>query len=298
MRDRSNDSDRVSRGMRDEAGVGPNPDAAVNLVPMRDLDRYTVAEGEPDIRGWSVFTATGRELGEVEDLLVDTESDEVVMIDIDLKRNDRHSMAPIRAAWIDREHRRVVLNTSAIETDDDVPALARQPASAPEDRARFNQQYERVYGDEGWQAGRDISIRRANDDIRITRRTPPPPSELSGRPAEVPHDRPAARAIDRVGDTVERGTDRASDAIDREPRRDVDRTADRGAAGTAAGRQVRYAQQRDEVVIERRPVVMEEVVVRRRVVDPSELEAGGTDASRPATGHDPMANRPPSDERR
>jgi len=84
---------------------------------MRDLHHYKVVAGEPDIRGWSVFTATGRELGDIEDLLVDTDLGEVVMIDIDLKRDDRHTLAPIKAAWIDRETHRVVLNTSMFDVD-------------------------------------------------------------------------------------------------------------------------------------------------------------------------------------
>ena len=120
---------RPNRGMRDEAGVGPNPRNTRQLVALKDLDDYKVADGEPDIRGWRVYTATGRELGEIEDLLVDTDISEVVMVDVDLKRDDRHTLAPIKAAWIDREHRRVVLNTSMFDVDDAIPALRR--ASEP-----------------------------------------------------------------------------------------------------------------------------------------------------------------------
>ena len=84
-----------SRGMRDEAGVGPNPRDARRLVPMRELGDYKLVDGEPDIRGWNVYTATGRELGDVQDLLVDPDMGEVVMLDVDLKRDDRHTLAPI-----------------------------------------------------------------------------------------------------------------------------------------------------------------------------------------------------------
>ena len=110
-------SDRTNRGMRDEAGVGPNPADAGRLIRLKDLRHFKIVDGEPDIRGWSVFTATGRELGEIEDLLVDTELEEVVMVDVDLKRDDRHTLAPIKAAWIDRETHRVVLNTSMFDVD-------------------------------------------------------------------------------------------------------------------------------------------------------------------------------------
>lgn len=110
-------SDRSNRGMRDEAGVGPNPADAGRLIRLKDLRHFKIVDGEPDIRGWNVYSATGRELGDIEDLLVDTELEEVVMVDVDLKRDDRHTLAPIKAAWIDREHKRVVLNTSMFDVD-------------------------------------------------------------------------------------------------------------------------------------------------------------------------------------
>src|ERR1051325_8366445 len=112
-------TDRTTRrGIHDEPRVGPDPREAMRLTPLKKLGDHRVANGEPDIRGWKVLTATGRELGEVEDLLVDTDMGEVVMVDVDLKRDDRHTLAPIKAAWIDREHRRVVLNTSMFDADD------------------------------------------------------------------------------------------------------------------------------------------------------------------------------------
>jgi len=131
-------SRKARRGMRDEAGVGPNPSEARRLVPMKDLDNYKVADGEPDIRGWNVFTATGRELGDIEDLLVDTDMGEVVMIDIDLKRDDRHTLAPIKAAWIDRESHRVVLNTSMFDVDGEIRAsdVPSRPVDVTPARAR------------------------------------------------------------------------------------------------------------------------------------------------------------------
>jgi sporulation protein YlmC with PRC-barrel domain len=171
MADRAKRSKKtVSRGMRDEAGVGPNPRDARRLTSMKDLDDYKVAEGEPDIRGWNVYTATGRELGDVEDLLVDVDLGEVVMLDIDLKRNDRHTLAPIKAAWIDRDNRRVVLNTTMFDADEAIPALGRRNEPVESESVRqFNERYERAYGADGWDRDRDITIRRANDDLVISR---------------------------------------------------------------------------------------------------------------------------------
>lgn len=271
----------ANRGMRDEAGVGPNPREARRLIPMRDLKNYKVVDGEPDIRGWKVFTATGRELGDIEDLLVDTEMGEVVMVDVDLKRDDRHTLAPVKAVWIDRDNHRVVLNTSMFEVDDDIPALRRRrtgdDADLSDDREsvrHFNERYERAYGADGWDRDRDITIRGANDDFRISRSVPPAPP-ASDRPVE----NVASRAADRTANAVERGTENARDDLQPERRRFV-----------------RYGPSRDKVV--------EEVVVRRRMVDPADLSPSETERLRQESGdvtsdaRDTLVNPPPTEERR
>jgi sporulation protein YlmC with PRC-barrel domain len=257
--------------MRDEAGVGPNPREARRLNAMKDLHNYKVVDGEPDIRGWNVYTATGRELGDVEDLLVDTELGEVVMVDIDLKRDDRHTLAPIKAAWIDREHRRVVLNTSMFDVEDDIPALHRRTKPLETDSVRrFNERYERAYGADGWDRDRDITIRHANDDLRISRSTPPP-AAVGDRPVDVE----SSRAADAA----------ASAAAARE-----------GELQPERRRFVRYGPSRDNVVVEE--------VVRSRVVDPVDLSPAETERLRQQSGdittdaRDTLVNPPPTEERR
>lgn len=256
----------ANRGMRDEAGVGPNPREARRLIPLKDLNDYKIVDGEPDIRGWKVFTATGRELGDIEDLLVDTDMGEVVMVDVDLKRDDRHTLAPIKAAWIDRGTRRVVLNTSMFDVDDDIPALRRKSETLESDSVRrFNERYEKAYGADGWDRDRDITIRHANDDFRITRSTPPPPP-VTDRPVDV------------VAAT-ERAADRTAAIRDEEllPER---------------RRWVRYGPSR------------EEVVVGRGAVDPADLTPAETERLRQQAGdittdaRDTLVNPPPTEERR
>ena len=261
----------ANRGMRDEAGVGPNPTDARRLVPMRDLKHFKVVDGEPDIRGWKVFTATGRELGEIEDLLVDTEMGEVVMVDVDLKRDDRHTLAPIKAAWIDREHHRVVLNTTMFDVDDEIPALRRQGEPTETDSVRlFNERYERAYGADGWERDRDIEIRRADDDLRISRSTP--------SPAVLP-DRPVETEVRRAADAVDRNIDAREGELQPERRRFV-----------------RYGPSRDKVV--------DDVVARRRDVDPADLSPSQTERLRQESGdlttdaRDTLVNPPPTEERR
>jgi hypothetical protein len=243
------DDRRSQRGLRDEAGVGPDPRDAVALSPMKDLKGYRVASGEPDVRGWHVFTATGREIGEVDDMLIDTSTNEVVMIDIDLKRDDHHTLAPIKSAWIDRGHRRVVINSQYLVSDEDIPALKGRAHPPAESVNAFAERYERAYGALGWDRDRDYRIRTGGEEWRFGRPLPPPPSELSGRPDPV---------------------------VDRE---------------------VRFPPIRaDGQPID--PLVIEEVVVRRRIVDASELDPSELDRLRTVRVHDGLEHPPPADERR
>lgn len=270
---------KTRRGLRDEAGVGPNPRDARRLVPLRDLDDYRVSEGEPDIRGWSVYTATGREIGDIEDLLVDVDMGEVVMVDIDLKRDDRHTLAPIKAAWIDRATRRVVLNTSMFDVDDEIPALHRPGEPLESESVRhFNERYERAYGADGWDRDRDITIRRANDDFRISRSVPP-----------VPAYPPTEPVADRV---VERRVERA---IDRDANRtpDLEGAPNRETLQAERRRYVRYGPSRDGI---------DSQALRRGDRPPA--TPAETERLRQQTGdlthdaRDTLVNPPPTEERR
>lgn len=154
------DNERVRR---DQGSVGPDPRQARSLVPMRQLDKLKIADGEPDIRGWEVFTSEGREVGEVRELLVDTTSMEVVMLDVDLKRDDRHTLAPIRAAWIDRPSRRVVISAEEITSDDDIPTLPHGAALSDREVEEFDRRYTRAYGSRAM-ADHDYRYRYGDSD--------------------------------------------------------------------------------------------------------------------------------------
>lgn len=115
----------------DEAGTGPDPRLSRHLMPLREAKRFRVSKGEPDIRGWSVFTSNGREVGRVGDLLVDTSIGEVVMFDVNRGDTGDQTIAPIRAAWIDRETKRVILDSAQLAPTSELPALGRTPVPPP-----------------------------------------------------------------------------------------------------------------------------------------------------------------------
>jgi len=331
------------RGMRDEANVGPDPRTARNLIPLRELKDFKVADGEPDIRGWHVFSSTGRELGVVQDLLVDTSANEVVMLDIDLRRNDRHTLAPIRAAWIDRRYERVVIDSKALDVEDLVPALPRRGAMTDDDVRVFDERYQKAYGDRGYDPDREYRVRREGDELRFGRRSADLGAASTGAAAAgaASAARAADQAADRAADAAnaadtaerraaeqERGgaadvrtlpDSRAlePDTLDAQTRAGIaahphgdrylssaERVVERhpvvddaarvaGQQGTATAStasasttgQVRFPKTAEDASDERRRVVLEEVVVRRRTVDPSEL----TPAERARLASDPNA---------
>ncbi|MFN2567370.1 MAG: PRC-barrel domain-containing protein [Gemmatimonadaceae bacterium] len=157
------------RGRSDAAGVGPYVRKGVRLVRLSELGSYRVADGEPDIRGWEVRTISGRQLGEVAELLVDAEAGEVVMLDIDVRNGNRHSFAPVRAAMIDRTARVVRLDTGDLQ-DEELPSLA-DHGSGDEDARQFGERYERAYGDRGWADDRDYVLPHGDADVHFARRS-------------------------------------------------------------------------------------------------------------------------------
>lgn len=216
---------------RDTAGVGPDPDFSRRLYPIGELKDYRIASGEPDIRGWSVVTLNGREVGEVEDLLVDPARGEVVMLEIDLDRSGRHVEVPLRSVQLDRTRDCVIVDSGDVDPERGTVYDARRRDRLDED--------DRRHLDEDIRDARERDVRydaierstraRMDGDERALREgehrtTTGEPERVTGRPATEP----------------------------------VQRTTPAHSAESTV-----------EEVIERRPVV-EEVVVRRRVVDPNE----------------------------
>ena len=238
----------ASRGLRDEANVGPDPRRTRHLVPLTELGKFHVAEGEPDIRGWTAFTSTGREIGRVDELLVDTDTNEVVMLDIDLKRDDRHTLAPLRAAWVDHTARRVVIGAEEL-SDADLPTLGRKTAATDDDLREFDDRYARAYGRYHEDDEHEVRVRHADDELRFGRRAVDRTDVRDAHDRVAGADRPAERVVERdVTREVERSPDLAADAprrsrfVERHRVEDVERyrVADQGE------REVRFPRRTDE----------------------------------------------------
>ncbi len=257
----------IPRGLRDEATVGPDPRRPRDLRRLSEL-RYEVADGEPDIRGWTAYASTGREVGTVADLLVDPEAGEVVMLDIDLRRGDQHTLAPIRAAWIDHATRRVVLDARALLADPAnsaapaaretavtpgaplAPSVAESPAALPAlprrgplsdaDIQRFDAAYQENYGERAAEREATWRVPRGSDDaLEFAPRRLLDPAERSEAAGESSAGAPAVdRRVARVDDASALDDDAAIDPRELDARVRIDEGATVDADAPVAG--VRY----------------------------------------------------------
>jgi photosynthetic reaction center H subunit len=91
----------------------------VRIAPLSDLRDFEVAEGYPDIRGWRVDSADGREVGKVHDLLIDIDNMRTRYLDVRLTKElaaspeDRDVLVPIGTAQIVDDDNRVRVPLSA-----------------------------------------------------------------------------------------------------------------------------------------------------------------------------------------
>jgi sporulation protein YlmC with PRC-barrel domain len=213
---------KKERLRRDIAGVGPEP-RRTGLHPLSGLKDFRISKGEPDIRGWEVRTLSGRDVGRVDDLLVDTDAGEVVMLDIEMRGSDRHIELPIRSAQLDHGANRVLVDSGDVDL-----------YAAPSGSTRT-----------GLDRDDRSLVERDRDRDNIPDRVDPDIDDERTR-------RLRERDRDPVPDRLER--QRTPEELE-EDRLNRSREHTASTHGTA-----------DEVVVERRPVI-EEVVIRRKVVD-------------------------------
>ena len=120
MQDNTNRDTRMDTSNRAPAG-------AARLARLDELDGYTVADGEPDIRGWDVKTRAGESVGEVKELIVDVDAMKARYLDVKLDRKavglaeDRHVLLPIGTAQLDDDHDDVLIRESAADLRDALP---------------------------------------------------------------------------------------------------------------------------------------------------------------------------------
>ncbi len=212
-----------------------------HLVSLDDGD-WQVADGEPDLRGWSVFTADHHKIGEVDDLLADPDDRKVRFLAIDLDDNlieddsDHVVHVAVSRARIQDDDHEVILDVQFAGLED-----IEMPASEPDGVGR---EADVSHEDQ-------VRVTRAAEELRVGKRTVDAGGVNVRKRVETEHvQEPVSLRADEV--TVER------------------RPVEKDRPGSIGASEIRIPVTREEAVVEKRPVVKEEVVITKRPVEARE----------------------------
>ena len=264
-------------------------DTTRRLVPLSDADGYHVADGEPDLRGWDVRTSAGREVGTVKDLIVDLAAMKVRYLDVELDgkavglEDDRRVLVPIGTARLDDDNDDVIIRETGAE-------LRTMP---PFDPKSFTREWEASlhswYGSlegstaaTGSRAGRSDHEERLFEEEEFWGRRRKGTDYLTRSEEELAVEkRPVQAGSVDVRKRVETERVRENVPVTREEvtveRRPVNAATGEAAAGGAAritDEEIRVPLMAEEVVVDKRTVPKEELVIRKHAVtDEKTVEA-------------------------
>jgi len=232
---------------------------------LNDLRDYEVADGEPDPRGWDVFANDGVRVGRIEDLLVDTDQMRVRAIEchidnqaLNLPQGEDRLYIPIRSVSLDESaHRAVVpdLRSDQVESMRGRSSLesfstgTRGSTRASTGRTTGRGMGARESG-RPRSGGEEVHVPLSDEELDVSKR--------SVRAGEVDvHTRVETEHVSRPVNV-------RHEEIDIE-RRSV--TGQRGARADFEERDIRIPVTEEELVVDKHPVVREEIVLRKRAVD-------------------------------
>lgn len=251
------------------------------LIPLDDVDDLELADNEPDPRGWDVISADGRKIGEVDELLVDrtamTVSYLAVDVDedeLDLDDRDRRLMIPIRSVELDDDDDHVLvhdLQSSRIREFSGLTDLGRESFATPiagdrsvrderdldrdprdrNESVRFDRSArDDVGGREDGGEGDEIRISRVEEELDIGKRQVKAGDVNVRKTVETEH---VSRPVELRHEEIE---------IERRP---VDREL-RGDEAQIGEKELNVPVMREKPVVDKRAVIREELVLRKRGV--------------------------------
>ena len=127
------------------------------VTPLRELDDYEVADGDPDVRGWEVLGAGRQRIGKVDELLVDTAAMKVRYLEVDLAedvldgREKKRILIPIGHARLDPDDDRIFVDSL------NPSSIAAMPAYTPGSVTQDLETRVRTHLDPGYAAANQAS---------------------------------------------------------------------------------------------------------------------------------------------
>lgn len=106
-------------GFRDRGRRIDDAETTPRVAALSKIHDFDVADGTPDPRGWTVRDARGTDIGKVHDLIVDTVAMRTRYLDVKLDKkavnldSDRDVLIPVGQARLDDDDDRVILSSLA-----------------------------------------------------------------------------------------------------------------------------------------------------------------------------------------
>lgn len=271
------------------------PDETPRVAALSDLDDFEVADGYPDPRGWRVLTADGTEVGKVHDLIVDTGTMRTRYLDVKLdhdklatagtrRDDDWDALIPVGSAQLAENDDEVMLpslSTTQIAalpvfehgeiTRDYENSVLAGVGGAAATAAANRDYYDRQHFDDrrffGRQAATDANADARNTENRdtdSTRRIPLAEEELdiSKRTVQA-GEATVHKTVETEHVTRPVTLTREEVTIERRP------VSGREASNASIGKddsEIRIPLMSEEAVVNKRPVVKEEIVISKHAV--------------------------------
>ena len=278
------------------------PDETPRVAALSDLDNFEVADGYPDPRGWRVLTADGTEVGKVHDLIVDTGSMRTRYLDVKLDHDkfsnigthhddDWDALIPVGSAQLAENDDEVMLPSLSTAQLASLPVFehgeitrdyensvlagvggaAAGAAGAGVAATTDRNYYDRQHFDDrrffGRQAPGDVNVDRNDTKIRdtdSTRRIPLAEEELDITKRKVQAGEATVhKTVETEHVTRPVSLTREEVTIERRP------VSGREASNASFGKddsEIRIPLMSEEAVVNKRPVVKEEVVITKHAV--------------------------------
>ncbi len=203
-----------------------------NLKPLSEVTDYKVEKGDPDPRGYAVIGPDGRQIGRVDDLIIDTAAMKVRYLVVTKSGSERQTsqssdciLMPVQDVEVRSSSEQVV----APRFTGSERSWTRTSTALDKDRARLT---------------------RSEEELEVGKREVAKGEARIGKHVETEH----------VSQPVTKRHEEA--VIERRP-------VEAGARADASisEDEVRIPLKEDELVVNKRPVVKEELVVGKRVVE-------------------------------
>jgi len=235
-----------------------------DMAPLSELNDYEVADDSIDVRGWTVTTSNGADVGRVHDLIVDRSTMQARYLAVSLEGantamtdsdSSRPVLVPVARAHIDENANRVHLDS----TGDGLNQLPRYGGAAVD--RDYNETFNRTEAPMRSASASTTQdtpqrITRSAEELRIGKRNVSAGEVTVRKHVET----------ERVTEPVTRTREVVN--VERRPV-----SADAAATEISEG-EIRVPLVEEEVVVEKRPVVKEEVVITKdHVTETENVEA-------------------------